>query len=200
MARRAGGGGLTQNGQSHANGEPPPSTLAAKIVENRSKTVQQNQPEGKELFSKLLQEYLADPTIEESSLETNAKLIKVVAEAGLDTLLRDDPFSRDDRIQQAKDSIAVIRLTIERVPTVLFYSEASSSNSLSLPLFLGLLPKVISLFGRPHLDAIQSDLTALLETCMSVGRKSTRSWQASEAIDSILRLCVDGNSLLFSRS
>lgn len=192
MARRAGGGGLTQPGLGHANGDPPPSTLAAKIVENRSKTTQQNQPEGKELFSKLLQEYLADPALEDSSVETNAKLIKVVAEAGLDTMLRDDPFSRDDRIQQAKDSIAVISLTIERVPTVLFYSDDSPASSLSLPLFLCLLPKIFSLLGRPHLDAVESELTALLERCMSVGRQSTRSWQTSESVVSILKFCVDG--------
>lgn len=73
MARRAGGGlpGATQGVQSHTNGDVPPSTIAAKIVDNRSNAL----PGSKELFSKLLQEYLTDPAVEESSLETNAQLV-----------------------------------------------------------------------------------------------------------------------------
>ena len=88
----------TQNGHlntielTNGNNLPPPSTIAAQIVHNRANVARQ-EPENKALFGKLLQEYLRDPIAEDSSVETYAQLIQVVAEAGLDVMLSDDPFA-----------------------------------------------------------------------------------------------------------
>ncbi|KAF2097301.1 hypothetical protein NA57DRAFT_41563 [Rhizodiscina lignyota] len=193
MARRPGGGvpGATQAGPGYGDGDIPPSTIAAKIVDNRSNAQARQQPESKELFSRLLQEYLKDPGVEESNLETNAKLVMVVAEAGLDPSQKHDPFSHDIRIEQASASLAVIRLTIERVPEVLLFCNEAAGAPLRLPLFLSLLSKIFTLLGQEHLDAIQDGLIELLETCLMAPRKRTVSCQTVESFLRVIDICID---------
>src|SRR5579871_1965376 len=99
MVRKAVSGLPAQTKSSHGNHTtirdlPPPSTITAQIVHHRSNATRE-EPEYQELFGKLLQEYLKDPIVEETSLETNAQLISVVAEAGLDALRKGDPFAPD---------------------------------------------------------------------------------------------------------
>ena len=198
MARRAGGGavGSTQAVSNLQHGDVPPSTIAAKIVDNRANAQARQEPQSKELFSKLLQEYLADPAIEESSLETNAELVLVVAEAGLDPAQKEDPFSHLVRVQQASASLSVIRLTIERVPQVLFCCAGSSATLSNLPLFLILLPKILALVGKGHLDAIQEDLCKLVETCLIASKSNTVLWPSAEGLTRAVEVCIDGQFLL----
>jgi hypothetical protein len=201
MARRGGGARPTHN--SIPNGValvtrdnlPPPSTIAAQIVHNRSHVARQ-EPENKALFGKLLQEYLKDPVVEEVNVETSAQLIGVVAEAGLDVLLKDDPFAPDTLLQQASDSLLVIQLTIRRTPGVLFVGSGSdSAEEQKPPLILWLLTKILSLLGRSHMDTIQDSLSTFLTDIVRVIRKGSQLWRASSIVLGMLRSIIEGMPL-----
>jgi serine/threonine-protein kinase ATR len=198
MARRGGGQRQTHhptpNNANLASGDnlPPPSTIAAQIVRNQSHVARQ-EPENKALFGELLQEYLKNPAIEEANVETNAQLIRVVVEAGLDVMLKDDPFAPDTLLQQANDSLLVIQLTINRTPEVLlFCSNDESTEEAKPPLLLWLLPKILSLLGRSHMSVIQDDLCGLLTLSLQILRKSSQLWRSACTITSIFQEIVEG--------
>lgn len=198
MARRGGGPRSTQNPKlNNANlalvdNLPPPSTIAAQIVHNRSHVARQ-EPENKALFGELLQEYLKNPVIEEANVETNAQLIGVVVEAGLDVLLKDDPFAPDTLLQQANDSLLVIQLTIQRTPEVLLFCiNEKSSEDEKPPLLLWLLPKILSLGGRSHMNIIQDGLCGLLTLFLQILRRNSQLWRSACTIASIFEEIVEG--------
>ncbi|EON65245.1 hypothetical protein W97_04482 [Coniosporium apollinis CBS 100218] len=111
-----------------ANGIPPPSTIAAQIVQHQSNANARREPENRALFGKLLQEYLNDPAAEESDAHINARLIHVIAEAGLDVLHKENPFAQELLVPQAIKSIAVITLVIQRYPKILLFVEPAGNH------------------------------------------------------------------------
>lgn len=193
MARRGGGQLSTQLGISNANHLPPPSTIAAQIVHNhiRSNNVARQEPENDALFGQLLQEYLRNPMAEEATVETNAQLISVVVEAGLDVLVKDNPFAPDTWTQQAKDSLTVISYTIEKIPGVLLFTGIGNDGD-SLPLFLWLLPKILNLLGRRHTAIIQKDLCNVLTTSIRSLQQTTQLWRHAGGLQDIITAVVEG--------
>jgi serine/threonine-protein kinase ATR len=190
MARRGGGQLSTQHGAPNTDNLPPPSTIAAQIVHNRSNVARQG-PESEALFGKLLLEYLRDPVIEEANVETNAQLISVVAEAGLDVLGKDNPFAPDHLLQQANDSLSVIEYTIRRTPEVLLFTGIGSPSD-ELPLFLWLLPKILNLLGHRQMDRTQAKLADVLTACTQSLVRSSRFWRYAIIVQDIFRGLVEG--------
>lgn len=185
----------TQHGATNglgANGVPPPSTIAAQIVQHRSDGSARREPENRALFGKLLQEYLKDPAAEESDAQINARLIHVIAEAGLDVFLKENPFAHDLLVPQAKDSIAVIELVIQRYPKILVYVDAAGNGVTPAPLVLWLLPKLFSLLGRPSLTALQESLRRLLSLCVQALSGTGDLWPKAVSILQLYQSCVDG--------
>ncbi|KAK8184448.1 hypothetical protein BC567DRAFT_246964 [Phyllosticta citribraziliensis] len=91
-----------------SNGIPPPSTIAAQIVNNHSRAHEQQEPQDNRLFGMLLQEFLADPSAGEKDVKLNLQLISVVVEAGLNALLKErEPLGQHVMLSQARDSISV---------------------------------------------------------------------------------------------
>ena len=173
----------------NGNHLPPPSTIAAQIVHNRSYVARQ-EPENKALFGKLLQEYIRDPIIEDSSVETNAQLIQVVAEAGLDVLLSDDPFAPDALLEQARDSLLVLKLTISRKPEVLLYQGEDEDGK--PPFVLWILAKVLRLIGRQALDAIQPDLAFMISDMIAALSTKIRMLGKMHAFRDMLVQIIEG--------
>ncbi|KAF2398342.1 hypothetical protein EJ06DRAFT_480304 [Trichodelitschia bisporula] len=170
----------------------PPSTVAAQIVHHRA-DVARREPENQALFGKLLQEYLKDPAIEETNVDTNSQLIQVVAEAGLEVLVK-DPFSPDALVRQAIDSLHVIRLAVERNPEVLLFDGKDISNqTLKPPLFLWLLPRMLKLLGSYRLESLQDDLCEVLSVCSYSPCKSTDTWRYGPLIVRVLEGLIEGN-------
>lgn len=183
-----------QNGASddqHNDFAPPPSTIAAQIVQNRS-IVSRQEPENKALFGKLLQEYLKDPVIEDSNVETNAQLIGVVAEAGLDILLSEDPFAPPNLLEQAADSLLVIKLTINRKPEVLLHHGENANSEERPPLCLWLFAKVLNLLGRRNILPIGHDLSGLLVSISDTLCRNTRTWRQGIAFQKMVKDIVEG--------
>ncbi|KAF2843387.1 hypothetical protein M501DRAFT_994296 [Patellaria atrata CBS 101060] len=173
------------------NGDNPPSTIAAQIVNNHSKASSNQEPKNRELFGQLLKGYLADASSEEPNVELNSKLISVVAEAGLKALLRADPFAQDLSIPQALNSLSVIELTIRRDPQILLYRENDEiGKSPRPPTILWLLPRLMSLIGLDHLGTLQSNVESLIQTCLAVARQKLDS-QSELSIRIMYQDCVD---------
>lgn len=179
----------------HTNGHLPPSTLAAQLVQNHARVNGLPQPEGKAVFGQLLQEILTTDGTVETDPEVNYKLVTVVAEAGLDVVLREDPFAEKDQvIRQAKDSIAVIRLTVQRNPEILFRSNPGGNNTTHYQLYLWLFPKLLSLIGRQGFEAIQKDVEDVLCSFISILSKSLYSWQQLITVIRLYQRCTEGTS------
>ncbi|KAF1999599.1 hypothetical protein P154DRAFT_467308, partial [Amniculicola lignicola CBS 123094] len=192
MARK--GGNATQRlaQLSVMNGHPPPSTIAAQIVNNASNINAQQEPGSKAAFGQLLQEYLQDTTTDEPNSQLNAQLISVIAEAGLDALLQDNPFASDLLIPQARDSIAAIKLTIQRRPMLLLSPKDEGDDGIPRPLlFTWLFPKLLGLLGQPQFDTVQEDVKDLLGTFFDVLSRTFGLWRQAKAIVQSYRSCVD---------
>jgi serine/threonine-protein kinase ATR len=173
----------------NGNHLPPPSTIAAQIVYNRA-TVTKQEPANKALFGKLLQEYLRDPILEESNVDTHAQLIQVVTEAGLDVLLSDDPFAPDNLLEQARDSLLVIKLTVSRKPGVLlFHGENVRDRP---PLVLWILAKLLNLMGRRNLTSIQMDIQSLLNSMLVVLLSNNKTLCLGIAFRDMLEELIEG--------
>ncbi|KAL9081035.1 MAG: hypothetical protein Q9157_000351 [Trypethelium eluteriae] len=108
-------------------------------------------------FGQLLQEILSNPPSEETDLEASYKLLRVVTEAGLETLPQHDPFTRRDHlIKQAQDSISVIEITVQRAPALLL---------------------IFALLGNPQADELQSALQRLFSSLITSLVGISHLWQ-----------------------
>ncbi|KAF2115782.1 hypothetical protein BDV96DRAFT_599348 [Lophiotrema nucula] len=174
---------------------PPPSTIAAQIVNNASNVKAQQQGDLKVAFPDLLKEYLKylnESSRDESDPQLNAQVIAVIAEAGLGPLLHDNPFAPGSTHEQGVDSLLAIKLTIKRRPPLLLSSkDEEPEGSLQPPLFIWLVPKLLGLLGHSNLDAIQQDVRDLLGTCLSVLGTQPALWQYTSSAVSLCRSCID---------
>lgn len=173
----------------HFNADaPPPSTLAAQIVQNQTRPDIPLTDGETPTFAQLLHEILNNPgEVQETDLKTNVALVSVVAEAGLAPLARDDPFAQFDvLIPQAKDSIAVIEKTIERQPEVLFTSTNDNGPQLALPL----LVQLAALCGRPRCEELP--ISNLIECAVAALVSSSELWHYEKLFKQVCQDMVDG--------
>jgi hypothetical protein len=172
----------------HANGEaPPPSTLAAQIVQNQTTTKASQQSGEKATFAGLLHEILHNPSATpETDIGVNVQLISVVVEAGLSILTRDDPFAQlDVLLPQASDSLAVVEATIVRQSDVLF-AQISQDGP---PLIIWLLARLLPLCSRPKCGVL--NIAGLINSAISAASKS-KLWRSAAVMQDLVRDCVNG--------
>ena len=184
MARRT----SNVNG-THTNGDvPPPSTLAAQIVQNQITAAQQRQHGEAPSFSELLQEILNNhAATPETDVQVNVKLISVVAQAGLGPLTDGNPFTQiDTLLSQATDSLAVIESTIRRQPEVLFSSTGLNGPQLLLPL----LSRLLAVCGRQKCDDLP--VVRLLDSTFAALSASIDLWQNAQVLRLVIEDCVNG--------
>jgi serine/threonine-protein kinase ATR len=184
--------GSRPNG-THTNGEaPPPSTLAAQIVQNQTTTRASQQSGEKATFSGLLHEILhSSSATPETDIGVNVQLISVVVEAGLSILARDDPFAQLDLLlPQATDSLAVVKATIVRQPEVLFAPIGQDGP----PLVVWLLARLFPLCGRSKCDGLP--IAGLINSAISV-LGSSKLWRSAADVQGLIRECINGMWTLF---
>ncbi|KAF2487961.1 hypothetical protein BDY17DRAFT_290011 [Neohortaea acidophila] len=183
MARRI---ATTHGGKEHGDA-PPPSTLAAQIVQNQTEgpVNQQNgeTPTFAELLNEILHNHAATP---ETDIETNIKLVNVVAEAGLGPLAIDNPFAECDvLLPLAFDSIAVIEATIKRQPEILF----AATKQHEPRLLLSLLARVLAICGRRQCEQLPID--RLLDSLLLALDTSLQVWGRAKVVRRIIQDCLD---------
>ena len=180
------------------NQVPPSSTLAAQIVSNRSDGKQQH-AKSKATFGQLLDEIRANPENVEADATTNHKLISVVAKAGLDPLLREDPFAEaNDLVSQAVACLDVIRISIERSPDVIFHVETDRGGS-GVQLVCWLLPKILSVVNQGEENELQAQLHQLLRVLYKVLARNPSLWTDSSRLLLLYRSCAEGLSFALIR-
>lgn len=195
MARRPSSAARPQTNSSHVNGVrphtngelPPPSTLAAQIVQNQARNEASQHNGEKTTFAGLLQEILHSGATPETDIQVNVQLITVVVEAGLTVLTRDDPFAQwDVLLPQALDSIAVVQATILRQPGVLLTPISSEGPQL----LLWLLARLLAVCGKRKCQDLP--IAALMNAAISSFDRSTKLWKFASLLRELVRDCVDG--------
>ena len=184
---------------------PPPSTYAAQIVDNienaRSRShSSSSRTHLKELLQRVLEadrRGIFDETVLDSSLEVNHKLICVIVRACLVLPTSQDPFEYEaDVFDQARDSLAVIQLTIRRAPEVIWVSleGADSYARPQGPLFLWLIPSLLNLLHQKIRTDVRDGAQRVLETAFSASRRSSQSPVTSLLIPNFVLDCTNGKS------
>jgi serine/threonine-protein kinase ATR len=182
MARK--GGGSTQRKapplptanvapNSNSNGAPPPSTIAAQIVHNAAKIHSRQDAASKVTFGELLKEFLQHPNTDEPDAQLVA-FICVVAEAGLESLFKDDPFAQDEQREQGIRSINAITYLLHQKPHLLLQpKDGEDSRTPRPPVILWLFPKLLGLLTHATLRSIHGYVEGLLSFCLSTLARST---------------------------
>ena len=184
--------------------DPPSSTLAAQIVNSLTKKKEQSTHQDQESFRQLLREIL-DAAIGkdghsesiETNVEVNYKIIYVVVRSGIEVLFHDDPFhKKTDKVEQGLSSLDVIRLTIERSPEVLFFRPKihQFEPKLSGPLFLWLIPVLLSVLAWDEEGKIQTAALQVLQTILVIERKVHYRGVKPQSILKYIQGCVKGKS------
>ena len=190
--------GASQQNGVHINGEvPPPSTLAAQIVQNQARPGNSQQPQqngDSNTLSGLLHEMLHNPAAaQETNVAVNVQLVNVVAEAGLGPLASEDPFAQlDYLLAQARDSIAVIDKTVSRQPEVLFSPISNDGPQLLLPL----LTRLVAVCGRPQCSDLP--IATFLDGLIRLLIASTEIWQQARLLQQICQDIVDGKQAILT--
>ncbi|KAF2761422.1 hypothetical protein EJ05DRAFT_449694 [Pseudovirgaria hyperparasitica] len=181
------------------NGIPPPSTIAAQIVNHHAQSSTAREPEKKAIFAQLLQDYLKDTSsAEEPDPDVNAQLVTVVAEAGLSGFT-ENPFDQQTLIAQAIDSLYVIELILKRTPELILFRTTQEDDSKGPRLFTTLLPKILFLVGRNGLDELQQHLCSLLVGCFKTLHGSGSLWRESMSLLDIYKGIVEAVLQAFDR-
>lgn len=195
MARK--GGGASQrmapppisNGHTSFN-HPPPSTLAAQIVHNAAHSNGRQDSASKVTFGELVKEFLQHPSTDEPDPQLIA-LVCVIVEAGLEGLLRDDPFAQDQQRQQGIDSIAVIELILRQKPRLLMSAKENEGEGiLQPPLLLWLFPKLLGLLSHATLLPVHGQVQALLGLFLTLPSQQTQLWGQMRATLCLFKSCI----------
>ena len=182
-------------------GEPASSILAARLAPHLSPGAGRDHVLSRETFSQLRQEILGYDEGGQFNLDgdisTIHTLICVVMRAGLEPSLNAPiPTTPNEEIQaQILDCLDIIRLAVLRAPQVLY--EISDPQILDKdgvfgPLFVWLVPQLLSLICAWSQENIQERAYALLSTLSGAQFNDFRLWHSSRSIPSFLQACIVG--------
>lgn len=150
---------MAENGDA-TNNEPPPSTLAAKLVDNLStREPQPLKKNGPEDFKTLLAEVqsfskIPDGQIDiKTKIDQNHKTIFLFVRIVLEPLTSEDPSAvTPQSLSTACQALQVFKKAVEETPGVLMHiADSGSSNDTGGEiLWEWLLPRLLTLIGRDH--------------------------------------------------
>lgn len=193
MAPTAHGGPGPQNPDAFANGAPshgpPPSTLAAQLVENISASTRSSRPdetaELKKLFS-VIEKVKNQPELlntPEQRVEHNHMLIYVYARVVLEGLRWDDIFADKAQLrEEALRALSFLKITISETPEVLLVSSPGTFIFRGRePLWLWVLPKVLKMLGHSQCLALTSTIEDLLQKIFLIICQAGSLWRLAPA-------------------
>ncbi|RYP77529.1 hypothetical protein DL771_001102 [Monosporascus sp. 5C6A] len=172
------------NSSTH-HGQPPPSTLAAQLVENISASTRSSRPDETAELSKLIgiiERVKDEPDnlkTQEERVGHNHMLIYVYARVTLEGLKWDDPFA--DRVHlrsEALGAINFLKVAVAETPEVLL---ATSDPGRFLfrgkePLWIWIFPKVLKMLGYNESVDLAAAIEPFFHTVFSVACRSTALW------------------------
>ena len=182
--------------------QPPASTIIAdRIVAANGENSEQLQ---RERFLQLLEvstslDENGQPNIG-TDVASNQTLILIIFKAGLDLFADSNPFGAvdSDLAPSVRQSLQVVRLALKRSPEVLL--QPIGSNTLledlqDVPLFIWLLPKLLSLIESLHLHADSETVSEIRETLtliVELEGKCSRSARYFTSISAFFQNIING--------
>lgn len=200
---RTGQQGRESLANGHVNNGPPPSTLAAQLVENISASTRSSRPdETAELkkFFGIIEQVKNNPEALESHqdrIEHNHMLIYVFARVVLEGLRWDDPFAdREHLYSEAVRAINFLKVTVRETPEVLVFSspEASFIFRGSEPLWQWILPRVLKMLGHSQCLNLTTAIESLFQDLFIVIAENGFLWHLAPKVDQYLRGNFDGRN------
>ncbi|KAI9731830.1 MAG: serine/threonine-protein kinase M1 [Claussenomyces sp. TS43310] len=186
----------------HKSFEPPPSTLAANLVNNLPAKRNPARSEEQEDFQHLLLEVSESREVEsgdddvEAKLEQHHKLIYVVTKAVLELPIKKNPFTNvQQQLQQASEALDILIATIKETPEVLLHvtgPQARIRRGSRFPLWIWLSPRLLALLGREGCGALQDKIQEFFEISFTAASRSVHLWALNTSLFNYLRLCADG--------
>ena len=202
ILRAARFGPQSDGAQSQPQEEPPPSTLAAQLVDKYSKNSRRSHLKDSGAFRQLLEELLHtqhasrdSAPLEETNMLVNYKLVYVLVKAGLDPLRQNSPFD-SDLLGQTLSSLIVIRKTLERCPALLsFFPENDATRSEpGGPLYSWLIPRLLGFLEEGSDSAVKLGAEEVLRTALSAQRRAfNRKVQCG--VQRFVEHCIQGRFL-----
>ena len=183
---------------------PPPSTLAAQLVENLSPSAKSSRSdenrELKSLFA-IIQQIKDNPELLKSHaerVEHNHMLIYVYSRVVLDNIKPDDPFLDASHVgTEALRAINFLRFTIKETPSVLaFTGHHGFVFRGQEPLWIWLLPRLLRILGHAKLHRLDDSIEGFLQYLMLVVARNGTLWEMAPQLSSYLRAIVSGKSSL----
>ncbi|KAG5944560.1 hypothetical protein E4U60_005826 [Claviceps pazoutovae] len=192
---------VRSGGTGNAGDGPPPSTLAAQLVENISTSARSSRSdennELKSLFA-LIQRVKDHPELlvsQADRVEHNHMLIYVYCRVALDGIKLDDPFVNRAHIHaEAIKAINFLRFTIKETPPVLFYKTDSEALFYrgEEPLWVWLLPHLLRFIGLDLFRELEGSLEGFLQYLFLIIARTDELWSMGPSFVLYLRSCVAG--------
>ncbi|KAI0867886.1 phosphatidylinositol 3 [Hypoxylon argillaceum] len=162
---------------------PPPSTLAAQLVENISTSARSSRPdetiELQRLFA-AIERVKNDPSLLTSyqdRIEHNHMLIYVYARVVLEGPKWDEPFADKSQLRtDATRAINFLRITVNETPEVLLFTANSGAFLFRgpEPLWIWIFPKVLRMLGDDLCADLATPIEAFFrELCSTTGRSNS---------------------------
>ncbi|KAF4494809.1 uvsb pi-3 kinase [Fusarium agapanthi] len=175
---------------------PPPSTLAAQLVENISASTKSSKSdENSELkgFFAIIQRVKDDPTLlktPEDRVEHNHMLIYVYSRAVLEGIRLDDPFLDRTQVRtEGLKAISFLRFSIKETPAVLKHRVGEQEYMFRgrEPLWIWLLPQLLRLLGHSQCLELTEAIEGFLQYTMLVIAQNWTLWDMAPSFLFYLR-------------
>jgi serine/threonine-protein kinase ATR len=185
------------------NGGPPPSTLAAQLVQDISVSAKSSRPDDsselKSLFV-IIERVKENPELLKSHqerVEHNHMLIYVYSRVVLGNLKLDDPFPDKARIRsEGLKAINFLRFTIKETPSVLVYQGANHGLLFrgQEQLWVWLLPYILRLLGHPACTELDGSIEGFLQYLFLVIPRNGVLWGFANSLVLYLRASLSSKS------
>jgi serine/threonine-protein kinase ATR len=199
---------LGQHGGAVASGGcPPPSTLAAQLVENISTSTKSSRSdESNELKGLLatIQRIKDHPELLKNNtdrIEHNHMLIYVYCRVALEGIKLDDPFiNRAHAHTEAIKAIHFLRFTIKETPSVLLHTNSSGTllQRGKEPLWIWLLPHLFRFIGHALFEELEGSFEGFLQYLLLLICRTDEIWAIGPVMSLYLRACISGMCFAFT--
>ncbi|KAH6604197.1 hypothetical protein Trco_007643 [Trichoderma cornu-damae] len=179
-----------------SEGGPPPSTLAAQLVESiAASTKVSRSDENSELKGLLaiIQRVKDNPDLLKSPadrIEHNHMLIYVYCRVVLENIKLDDPFlDRANVRTESQKAINFLRFTIKETPSVLLHRNENRGLLFrgQEPLWVWLLPQLMRLLGHPQCLELDSFIEGFLQYILLIVSRTGTLWRVAPFLGLYLR-------------
>ncbi|KAI1351099.1 phosphatidylinositol 3 [Xylaria sp. FL0043] len=164
---------------------PPPSTLAAQLVENISTSARSSRPDETAELQRLfaaIEKVKNEPGLlasHQDRVEHNHMLIYVYARVVLEGLKWDEPFANPSQLRaDALRAINFLKITVNETPEVLLFTPDSGTFLFRgpEPLWIWIFPKVLKLLGNSSCADLVAPIEGFFGEVYMAAARSSNLW------------------------